>query len=508
MKMTNTNILVILIVLIFICLSCTNDISDNYIASVGNIPITEYEFTMRYNFNPYLTQYYNTNEAKKAILSSLIAEKLLALESVDYLQLTQDIQNKIEQHKKEIIIEQFRKDSIESQIEVTDIELQREYKKSLKEIHIKYVAFNSLSKADKIKKDIENGLTYERAVRNYMNKQGWKDEAIPEKTVKWNSEIYDLEEKLFALKSGDISNPLKINGDYYLVKVQDTKIKHTNSTDYSNRLPALRDRILKEKIKNRYTEFFKKNILSILGDVDWEKLDDAFELFIKDVEFNGNQSQSHPFSDDKALSDEVYVSYETQKSQLKNTIIVNFPNGSNWDLEDLMTAIKYGPFSFNYKNKIAFKKSFKQNILLALEYDAIYQLAIEAGYNDNETVLIDIQIWETYYRAGDYRYQLLHNAELINFTKDSVKYQNSNQLTPRQLFRLTYLDKYLQSLSEKYVIKINKTKYKSLNLNKTDMVVMKSHFAHRMVAPLIEPLTGLPKWQDTFSSILKKFGIS
>lgn len=509
MKMTYTNIFKLFIVIIFVLSSCENDASDNYVALVDDIPIIEYEFTLRYNFNPHLAQYHDKIEAKKVILSTLIAEKLLALESSSTSQLPNDVKNKLEQHKKEIIIEQFRRDSVENQINVTDSELQKEYLKALKEVDIKYIVFKSYNEAKRIKQKIENGMSFEKAVRDYMNLQGWGKESIPEKTVEWNTETYDIEERIFALQSDEISNPIKINGDYYLIKLQETRSnQYPNNMDYTNRLSALKDRILREKIKDKYIVFFENNIRSRLGDVDWKKLNGAFELIIKNISFSKNTAQSQPFSDDKALSDEIYLSYESQQSQLRDMIVVRFSDHSSWALEELMVVLKYGPFSFNYKNKISFKKSFKQNILLALEYEAIYQLAKEADYENNGHVLKDTKLWEAYYRANDYRFQLLKQAESNIFINDSTKYRSKTNLSSLQQFRLDYFDDYLSVLSEKYSIKINREKFNSLKLSKTDMVVMKTHFAHRLVVPLTEPLTGLPQWRNIMQTIFKKSGIT
>jgi len=147
-------------------------------------------------------------------------------------------------------------------------------------------------------------------------------------------------------------------------------------------------------------------------------------------------------------------------------------------------------------------------VLLALEYEAIFQLAKKAGYQNNEQVLKNTKIWETHYRANNHRYQTINNAELMILPNDSTKYNYSFQLTAKQQFRLDYFDTYLSSLAEKYSIKINQSKFNILKLNKTDMVVMKTHFAHRLVMPLTEPLDGLPQWRRIMHSLFKKSGLT
>ena len=509
MKATKTNIIIPLFLSTVFFSACEKKITDNYVALVENIPITEYEFTMRYNFNPYLTKQYDENEAKKIVLSSLIAEKLLAIESINSTGLNDDIQSRIDQHKREAMIEQFRRDSVENKINITDSELRNEYQKALKEITIKFVAFQSQDKAYQVKQNILTGKSFDQAVKNYMTEQGWGDESIPEKTIKWNTESYELEKTLYELKPGDISNPININGDYYLIKIKDIKsTQNPSEADFRDRLPALKDYLIKEKVKIKYTNFFKNQIEPIMGRADWQKLEYAFDVITNEIKFDKNESQLNPLPKDKGLSDEIYLNYQARQSQLENMIVIEFPDQSNWDFKKLIYVLKYGPFAFNYKNKTAFKKSFKYNIQLALEYNAVYQLAEKAGYGQNNNVLQDTQIWESYYRANNFRHNILRKAELNKFPADSELFVNNAQFTPRELFRLNFIDQYLQTILKVHNIKINKKKYDTLNLEKTDMVVMKKHFANRMVIPLTEPLSSLPKWQNAIYEIFKKYGIT
>ena len=44
----------------------------------------------------------------------------------------------------------------------------------------------------------------------------------------------------------------------------------------------------------------------------------------------------------------------------------------------------------------------------------------------------------------------------------------------------------------------------NIELNKQDMVVVKSHFANRLIAPPLEPLFSLSKWSKKFETILLK----
>ena len=101
---------------------------------------------------------------------------------------------------------------------------------------------------------------------------------------------------------------------------------------------------------------------------------------------------------------------------------------------------------------------------------------------------------------------MLKQAVTNIYMIDSTKYISRGHLSSIQQFRLEFFDSYLSKLGEKYKIKINHGKFDQIQLNKTNMVVMKTHFANRQIAPLTEPLSGLSLWGKTVDRILKNTG--
>lgn len=487
----------------FILFACQAKQETDYIAKVGNITISSTEFKYRYNFNPHLMHIQNENVAKRVVLSSLIAEKLLANEAVYKYKIDQDIDQKIRQHLREIMIEQFRRDSIESTIQVSTEEMKNEYQKSLKEIDIRFIAFDSKPEADKVKKQISEGLTFEEAVRWFMDSKGWQGEAIPAKTVHWAKEEDEPGSHIFHLKEKEVSETIKARGEYYLVKVIAVRqVSEPSYSDFNNRIPALRDRILRKKIKNRYAQFYKDNIKSETGSVNWRELHAILDILVGEMTFNQNREQNK-LQKRRPLSDQIYLTANQINSQQKNSTIIKFPDGSAWDAAEVFRRLKYGPYAFNYQNGRAFRRTFAQNIQLMVEYEALYQLALKAGYENHPLVQDDFNMWAGYYKSNAYRHKMLKEIET-----DSSQIAQQGQLTSVQQNRLNYMDDYLSDLAGKYRIRIDKNIYSTVTLNKTDMTVMKTHFSNRLIAPFIEPLNGLPKWQKKMSALFKKNGIT
>ncbi|MGD9899266.1 MAG: hypothetical protein AB7T22_09090 [Calditrichaceae bacterium] len=483
---------------------CGSADNKENIAQINNLGITTTEFQDRLNYNPYLRTITDINIAKKIVLSSLIAEKILSLENEEKSRVNENVNLLIRQHLREAMIEQFRRDSVESRIEISDAELQHEYQKSLREIDIRYIAFDSLNAALEVKSKIDSGISFEAAVRDYMKNRGWSAESIPSKKIQWANEDYDLEEKIYKLKYDEISNVIKAHGEYYLIKIDDIKIIGKQSqADYKNRLPALEDRILRNKIKKQYRAVYQRTILKESGNVEWENLKTAAKLVSDEIEFSKNDPVQTGPIEYKPLPENIYLNRQTILNDLKNNTAVNFPDGSTWTFQELMVQLKYGPYAFDFSNRESFINSFIQNVRLLMEHEAVYKLANKNGYEQNKLVRDEFLMWKSYYQANSFRYDLLKELD-SNITSNNL--QPENQAIEEK--RLEYFDAKLTSYAENYKILINKAVYDTVSLNKLDMVVRKSHFANRLVSPRLEPLIGLPLWQKKMDSLFRRYEIN
>ncbi|MGD9489779.1 MAG: hypothetical protein AB7W47_17285 [Calditrichaceae bacterium] len=483
---------------------CSSAKNNDNIAQINDFGITIAEFQDRLNYNPYLRAIEDVNVVKKIVLSSLIAEKILSLENEETSGVSENVNLLIRQHLREAMIEQFRRDSVESAIKISDAELQHEYQKAIREIDIHYIAFDSLNDALKVKSKIDSGRTYESVVKAYMKNRGWGDEPIPYKKIRWANEDYDLEEKIYQLKPNEISNIIKAHGEYYLIKIDNIKIiEKLSSKDYKNRLPALEDRILRNKIKKQYRVVYHRTIQKEAGEVEWDKLKEAAKLVSDEIEFSQNDpAQTGPVAY-KPLPENIYLNRQAILNDLKNNTAVNFPDGSTWTFQELMVQLKYGPYAFDFSNSGSFIHSFIQNVRLLMEHEAIYKLAQKKGYEHNKLVQDEYKMWKSYYQANSFRHNLLSELDAKLAEKNM---HGKDQSIEEQ--RLEYFDARLTAYAENYKIVIYKAVYDTVSLNKLDMVVRKSHFANRLVSPRLEPLIGLPFWQKKIDSLFRRYEIN
>ena len=494
----------VIFALVFILIyACEKDDVPEYLAKVGDEIITTQEFTYRYNFNPFLFRIDDEGVAKKTALASVIAEKLLSREAKKQSYLPQKVKRLIAAHKREAIIEQLRRDSVESQIRISEKELNAEYMKALKEITVEYFEFDKLSSARAFRAKLSKGFSLQEIREGDKRFAGIK--AAVKKKLQWPISNPVLEPVVYQLKLNEISEPLFDKGRYYLVKVRAVKNTNTaNSADFKNRKNALEDHILRRKIKERYTTFFYRHLQSRLGSVNHTAVDEALDDLAMQIDFR-RPSPSRPFGEFKGLSADLYLSTDLQAKQRVSTPAVKFPSAETWTLQELFRNLKTGPYAFNYSDINAFKKSFLNNINLLLEHQALYEMARELDYEVNENVRKETAMWQSYYSAASFRHHLL---EPLDSPQSGGAHTGNGNLSAIQKKRLDFMDKYLSALISQYEIDINKSAFMELQLKKQDMLLMKSHFAHRLVAPLLEPLEGMPHWQKKINILFTKFGIN
>ncbi len=435
------------------------------------------------------------------VLSALIAEKVLAAEAKQNGLSHTESDQWIFEHLREAMIEQLRRDSVENTISVSDEELQREYLNLLKKIGAKIVLTKDSLAAKKISDQLKGGKPLEQAI----SAEPGSVLSVTEKIFSWPVENTQIEAQLYQLDRGGISAPIRVQGGYMLIKVDKVEdVGKPSEKDFENRIPALRDHLLRRKIESRYIRFYRNRLEQKLGLVDHRLVASALEMILPELEFH-QSSTGNPFGNMKALPDKIFQPVNERLKDIGRQTAVRFPSGERWTVHQLFTRLKYGPYAFNYKDQEAFEKSFWYNVQLLLEHQAIYELAKERGYEEHPEVKKEAAMWKSYYMAQAFRYELLKN---VRTDSAAVSRPKNDSLTPLQEKRLQVVDDFLAEAITRHDVEINKKVFNDLTLNKTDMLVMKRHFAHRLIAPRLQPLTWLTRWQRQMDRLYRKFGIS
>lgn len=205
--------------------------------------------------------YLDTEAGRKQLLEEIISFELIYNYAKDNGMENDSVYIKqIEMAKKEILTQVAVSKAME-QVSVEDKEVEAYYnvnKEQFKEpetVIAKHILVETFDKANEIKKEISQGMTFEDAAKKYSScpskEQGGnlgrfgKGQMVPE-----------FEEAAFTLDIGIVSEPVKTQFGYHLIKVEDKlqgKIK-----SFEEVKDGVKSRILQERQSFKYSQLNKE----------------------------------------------------------------------------------------------------------------------------------------------------------------------------------------------------------------------------------------------------------
>jgi len=200
---------------------------NQILASVNGKNITQQDVDMAMARFPQQNQEYFASEiGKEQFLEQLISFELLHKFAIDeHLEETEDFKSQLELLKKDLLIQAAVKKVLDV-VTISDEEVKKYFEdnkemfKGEASVRAKHILIDNEDKAKEIKEKINNGLSFEDAAREFStcpsNSQGGdlgtftRGKMVPE-----------FEDAAFELEIGQISEPVKTQFGYHLIKVDE-----------------------------------------------------------------------------------------------------------------------------------------------------------------------------------------------------------------------------------------------------------------------------------------------
>lgn len=453
------------VILFFI--SCSRHLPDNVVARVGKKEITVSEFTNIVQFNTYPRVIENKQYLKQRVFAALIAQKIIAQEVPKYLTDSQKLNNQIQQYKNEAIIEKFWDDQIFSKIEINEDELKKAYFRSKEKRIVEYIQFKSYRDAQKFRILIDQGNSFD----SIAGQLGFTQNTLPVDTVEFGSDMPNIEEQVYQLQNNQVSEPVKQGRYYFIFKLK--RIQRdifTAEDDFDFNKKKLEKRLRKKKTLQAYEQYKKEKLPPFAYNLDKElfkaltfKLDAL--LFAADVpgKLNSNDELINRF-DTFSLS-----------RSFKDRSIVTYTEGNTWSIEQLLLKLSVAPYPLEFNSSSAFKTSMIVAVKHILDDEIILNQGKKLGLENTEFVEQQAQMWQDHLRSAT--------------SLRKLGFQDING------FNKKMIEAFLLKTVPKYSVKINKEVLDKLEMETTNMVVLKQHFPGRTLVPSIEPFMDLAQWQ-------------
>ncbi|SHK34532.1 peptidylprolyl isomerase [Tepidibacter formicigenes] len=199
------------------------------LAVVGKKEITQNDLDSALNsLGPQRAMQFNSEEGRKKLLEDLVNQELFYLDSIEN-KVDEEESFKAEMEKiKENFLKQYSINKLLSSVTVEENEINDFYNnnkaqfKAPESVKASHILVEEESKAEDILKELHNGLSFEDAAKKYSkcpsNERGGnlgyfaKGQMVPE-----------FEKTAFDMKKDEISNPVKTQFGYHIIKVYDKK---------------------------------------------------------------------------------------------------------------------------------------------------------------------------------------------------------------------------------------------------------------------------------------------
>jgi hypothetical protein len=441
--------------------SCRSQKSSDYLAKVGNRYISVKEFKDAFEFNPYLNPRFPADSAKKVLLKTLVAEKMLAQEAAFSGRAKKRIADLVDEYRREALIEEFWNEVIMPKVKVSEKELKRAYHKSKVKKVVRYLLFTDASDAQKAAELLKQGLSFEELART----RGFTKETIPEDTITFTGRLPNIEDQVFKMKIGQISPPVKEGLYYFILKEVRMELDlFTSKMDYAQKRASLLKILHRRKAEEEFRNYLAQNVPS----PPYRVAEPRFKDLVKKLEAFVFK-QMGPASKD-LLPDDLYYSFDQKNEAILKKSIVSFYDGSTWNVQTLLKRMMLAPYPIRFDNRRTFRESMLLSLRHVLDDEILVKQAIQHGLENSAYVNEQSKMWSDYleYKKGLAR--ALHNKDLSD---------------------VKAIYAYLNTIKHKYPVQVNYAILDTLKLTPTGMAVLKQHFPGRLAVPVL-PL--LPDW--------------
>ncbi|MDY3118014.1 MAG: peptidylprolyl isomerase [Peptoniphilus sp.] len=197
---------------------------NKVLASIGNVDIHQSDVDAYVkSMNPQMALQFQGEEGKKYILDELVRQELLLLDAVDKKMDEEEEFKKVFADTKKSLLKSYNFSKTIEGVEVTEDEMKEFYEenkaffKKPESVHAAHILVDDEKKAKDLSKQIKEGADFEALAKEHSscpsNERGGdlgtfgRGQMVPE-----------FDEKVFAMEDGEISDPVKTQFGYHVIK--------------------------------------------------------------------------------------------------------------------------------------------------------------------------------------------------------------------------------------------------------------------------------------------------
>ncbi|MBD3223243.1 MAG: hypothetical protein GF313_00825 [Caldithrix sp.] len=230
-------------------------LDGEHIAVVGNDGIIQSDFERRLGDFLKTTGMDDNLQVRRQILNNMIHEVLLKdYDNNDAIINDESYQKRLEWNRRQTILAYLKDREIYQNIQVTEEDLRTAFYRLNQKVTARHLYAPSREKAHRLYERLQNGETFASLAKEVYSDAKLRDSGGYLGQFSWGDMDRNFEEKAFSIPVGEISQPVKTEQGYSIIKVESRKTHPIiTESEYQNRKEKLRQavRINKKHVAER-----------------------------------------------------------------------------------------------------------------------------------------------------------------------------------------------------------------------------------------------------------------
>jgi peptidyl-prolyl cis-trans isomerase C len=237
------------------------EIPKDFLAKVNDKIITKEDFIEKLGTLPeWAKSRFRTEEGKRQFLDEIIKEELLYQEAKNSgIDKNKEFEDKLEEFKRMTLVSTLLKSEVEEKSEITDTEVRdfyEEHKETFKlgeEVNAKHILVDTQEEAEDILKKILKDEDFDELAKNFSKDHTTAVKGGDLGFFGRGRMVPEFENIAFSLKPGEVSDPVKTQFGYHIIKVIEKK--EGKQREFEEVKPIVERRLKVEKQKDIFENY-------------------------------------------------------------------------------------------------------------------------------------------------------------------------------------------------------------------------------------------------------------
>ncbi|MGM0941165.1 MAG: peptidylprolyl isomerase [Bacillota bacterium] len=170
--------------------------------------------------------------------------------------------------------------AVSEDVDIKEEELKDLYERKNTEIKAQHILVEDEKTAKEVKKKVDDGGDFAKLAKEYSTDTGSAEQGGDLGYFSSGQMVPEFEDAAYSMKKGEVSDPVKTQHGYHIIKVNDIRDKEENIGKYGDVKEDLRRELLSQKMDATKAQ---EKIDNILKDADIEvKIDKYKDMFEKE----------------------------------------------------------------------------------------------------------------------------------------------------------------------------------------------------------------------------------